>query len=246
MAEKKHLENAPITEALIDIRVKLSTNFDVAVFDSLNTKELSDYPLKEKQSEYSADLKVDKDKPSIKTRSKGVKGFIYKTKDNKNVVQFRRDGFTFNRLRPYTKWEEIISTAKRLWFIYAEYARPLEVTRIATRYINQIKLPLPINDFSKYMKAPPQNPLNVDTINGYLNRIKLFDQENQIGTNIIQTLEMGTEKGTITLLLDIDSYMNKNFQSDDPEIWNQFNKLRIKKNSVFFNSLTDEAINLHV
>lgn len=245
MAEITHLENPPITEALIDIRVKLPNNFDVSIFDSLNENELEGFPLKDKQSEYSANLKIRQDEPSINTRSKGTRGFIYKTEDKKNMVQFRRDGFTFNRLKPYTNWEDIIEYAQKLWHIYVVKSNPLKVTRIATRFINQVKLPLPINDFSEYMTAPPQNPSTDDQISGYLNRIKLFDRNNEIGTNLIQTLEKGTDESVITLLLDIDSFIRKPFDPKDADIWRQFEKLRIKKNQLFYSSLTKKAIDLH-
>lgn len=246
MAEKKQLKNDPITEALIDIRVKLPANFDVTAFDDLDTKELKEYSVKERQTEFSADLKVVEDQPLFKARSKGVRGFLYKSEDNKNIVQFRVDGFTFNRLRPYTTWEEMVGAAKELWQVYTKYSAPIQVTRIATRFINHIKLPLPIEDFATYMNAPPQNPSKQDVVAGYLTRIKLMDKKNDIGTNIIQTFEKGTENRVITLLLDIDTYSNKNYKADDPGIWDQFDKLRIKKNDIFFDSLTDKAINLHL
>ncbi len=57
----------------------------------------------------------------------GIVALVYqgfsKTPDRLNVAQFRRDGFTFNRLRPYTKWEEIRPEALRLWQLYTAKAK---------------------------------------------------------------------------------------------------------------------------
>lgn len=244
MAETTYLNNAPITEALIDIRAKLPSDFDIEVFKSLDEVDLEKFPLKEKQKEFSANFKVERDKPLIKSASEDIRGYIYRSEDQKNIVQFRRDGFTYNRLKPYTKWEDVIDVAKNLWSIYVKYAKPLKVTRIGTRYINQIKLPFPVRDFSDYMAAPPQNPYKNGSISGYLNRIKLTDKQEEIDVNITQTLEKGTEKETITLLLDIDAFINREYDPDDFKIWNHFEKLRIKKNDVFFDSITPKTINL--
>jgi len=246
MANRVKLSNPPITEALIDIRVMLSKDFHVEDFDELNKNSLIDYPIKEKQNEYTADVKLEKNKkPFVSTKSKGLRGFIYKSEDKKNIVQFRRDGFTFNRLNPYKDWDSLTNAARECWEIYAEISRPLKITRIATRFINHVKLPLPIKDFADYMTAPPQNPYGKDQINGYLNRVKLVDNQNEINTNVTQTIEKGTDKDEVTLLIDIDTYSRKNFEPQDLAIWDQFKKLRNKKNDVFFSSLTEKAIDLH-
>ena len=44
MAAVTRLDRAPITEALIDIRVKLKDGVDVAIFNALRDKIASDYP----------------------------------------------------------------------------------------------------------------------------------------------------------------------------------------------------------
>lgn len=244
MAEKKYLPNAPITEALIDIRAKLPDDVDVHTFKVLDEPFLNKFPQQEIQNKITADFRVEKNKPLIDAKSEGVKAYIYRSEDKKNIVQFRRDGLTYNRLKPYTNWEELIFAAKELWDIYTKHSKPLTVTRIATRYINHIKLPLPLNDFSQYMTVPPKNPIKNNPISSYLNRIKIFDAEQEIGVNITQALEKGADKKSITLLLDIDAYINKNFDPTDSLIWDNFEKLRNKKNDVFFSSLTDNTINM--
>lgn len=246
MAQRVKLSNPPITEALIDIRVKLSNEFDIEIFDDLNKNHLIDYPIKEKQNEYFTDVKLENNKkPLLSKMSEGLRGFFYKSEDKKMIVQFRRDGFTFNQLPPYDDWESLTNKAKKCWEIYSEISRPIKITRLATRFINHIKLPLPIYDFAEYMTSPPQNPYNNDPINGYLNRIQLVDIQNEISSNITQTLEKGTEKGEITLLLDIDTYIRKDISPHDVVIWDHFKKLQIKKNDIFFSSLTEKTINLH-
>lgn len=246
MTNIRYLPNAPATEALIDIKVKLPSDFDINIFDSINEDFLlRNFPEKEKQDEYSAKFGVEDARPVAKTSTKGTRGFFYKSEDGKNIAQFRKDGFTFNRLKPYTRWKEILSNAKRLWNIYLEYAKPVKITRIGTRYINHIKLPLPIEDFSEYLTAPPQIPEGMPKFfNGYLSRIRLKDPSQNIDVNVTQAIEEGTEENTITLILDIDAFINKPFSPEDQEVWEAFGKLRNMKNQVFFSSLKEKTLNM--
>jgi uncharacterized protein (TIGR04255 family) len=78
----------------------------------------------------------------------GFQGYFWKTSDEKTIVQFRVDGFTFNRLRPYTSWTELFPQALDLWHLYSRVSRPEVITRLAVRYINRIPLPAGVTDFS--------------------------------------------------------------------------------------------------
>jgi uncharacterized protein (TIGR04255 family) len=41
-----------------------------------------------------------------------------------DVAQFRRDGFTVNRLAPYTGWQRLKALATELLPLFLEHARP--------------------------------------------------------------------------------------------------------------------------
>ena len=43
-----------------------------------------------------------------------VDGYVFTSADGKQVVQYRLDGFTFSRLRPYTRWEEVFAEAQKV------------------------------------------------------------------------------------------------------------------------------------
>jgi uncharacterized protein (TIGR04255 family) len=158
MAKERHLANAPIVEAIIDIRVELPSDYDVTKFESLRKTLGETYPKVEESHSYESGVRVkDKQIQQVVT-DKGLRGYFFKSPDGKNVGQFRRDGFTFNRLTPYTNWETVLSEAKILWKLYVKTATPELVTRLATRYINRMDIPLPIDDFSRYLTAPPNIP----------------------------------------------------------------------------------------
>src|SRR5262249_12837098 len=99
MAPPRHLSNAPITEAIIDFRVKRSKDFGVEGFHAVRERLRESYPHIEEQHQYEGRIEFRTGKSASTDR--GVNGFLFRTEDKLNVAQFRRDGFTFNRLKPY-------------------------------------------------------------------------------------------------------------------------------------------------
>lgn len=159
MQEYLHLKNAPITEAIIDFRVKLHPDFQVKEFFSLKKELHEKYPTVRERKMIEGTLEIRDGKP-IQTLpvDKGLYGYFFESNDGKNVAQFRKDGFTFSRLKPYTRWEEVIQEARTLWNKYVKISSPEYVTRIATRYINHLNIPLPIAGLSDYLASPPKIP----------------------------------------------------------------------------------------
>src|SRR4030067_493876 len=111
MEEYPILKNAPIVEALIDIRVKLPSGVDVKkigdIYESI--KELYPEKIEQKISEVEFKLK----KEQVKALSHKINGYRYISSDKKQILQTRLDGFTFSRLHPYIKWEELRNEAYR-------------------------------------------------------------------------------------------------------------------------------------
>ena len=151
-----HLNKAPIVEAIIDFRVKLPSDFKLEVFHPLRTQLGEEYPGFEEQQIIEQTIRQEAGHAAeFSTRVSGIHGHRLISKDRKNVVQLRRDGFTFSRLPPYTRWDEVFGEAWRLWGMYVEAAKPVEVSRIAVRYINRLLLPLLFSNPEEYLKAPP-------------------------------------------------------------------------------------------
>jgi uncharacterized protein (TIGR04255 family) len=100
MVKAIHLNNAPIVEEIIDIRVKLPVKFNPNVFKSLIENLSKKYTKVEKGLHKR--IKFKENLPVIKQPKEKEFGYRFTTKDNKVVAQFRVDGFTFSRLAPYT------------------------------------------------------------------------------------------------------------------------------------------------
>lgn len=246
MVKQRHLTNAPITEAIIDFRVKLPSTFTSTEFLKA-TKDLSNsYPKNEPIRRVKHTFGIEKDgKPFIAPpKDEGIQGYFFKSEDEKNITQFRLDGFTFNRLYPYTKWQSVITEAKRTWEIYNSIAAPEAVKRIAVRYINKIDIKLPIKDFNEYLAAPPTIPSSLpQELSQFLTRMVISDGDKTI--NLIQAMEQSTEAKKVTLILDIDVYKSNESGFEMDTIWSQFQELHDLKNKVFFESITEKVAEIY-
>src|SRR5262249_17590152 len=101
MAKPRHLKNAPITEALIDIRVKLPAGVDVPRLRSLQQRIADKYPQEQERRAWQAQFDLRPGEPRITQGQEEIEGYNYIATDKTTVVQFRLDGFAFSRLKPY-------------------------------------------------------------------------------------------------------------------------------------------------
>src|SRR5439155_20169394 len=153
MPATRHLQNAPITEAIIDFRVKTRSDLRAEDLATVKDRLSNRLPKVEEMRGLQATIQVLKGQgqPPV-VQDLGLQGYFFKSQDEKVISQFRIDGFTFNRLRPYTSWEDIFPQAMELWRLYLEVAKPLAVMRLAVRYINHILLPPGAEKFENYLR----------------------------------------------------------------------------------------------
>jgi len=244
MARQRHLKKAPITEALIDLRVILPSDFDAQEFSKLSDQLSAKYPKKEPRKHIRSSFGMREGKPFTgPIEDKGIDAYYYKSEDERNIVQFRSDGFTFNHLHPYTKWESVISEARNMWELYCSVAKPEQITRIAVRYINRLELPLPI-EFERYLTAPPKIPDSLpQELSGFLTRILI--SEDAITANIVQSLGRSTKTDHGVIILDIDVFEVQASGFAEDNVWSKFEQLRKFKNRIFFKSITEETVRLY-
>ena len=243
-----HLRRAPITEAVIDFRANMPAEFNFNAFAGLGNVLGAGYgsPKDINLMEFGVEQAPGK-KPESRQIDHGRIGFRYDSADRKQIAQFRKDGFTFSRLAPYTRWEEVFGEASRLYRAYVEMCEPEEVTRTAVRYINRLVLPgEDIGDLSRFLTAPPNVPKDVPVhLTGFLTRVQIQDPETLIFGTLTQSIQPGSaESGKIPLILDLDIY-ESGAQSPNPDvILPRFEALRALKNRYFFASITEKTVKL--
>jgi uncharacterized protein (TIGR04255 family) len=244
MPTPTHLKNAPITEAIIDFRVKARTAFRPEEFADLRTRLTERFPHVEEQRGLQATFGIVQGQgQSTVVQDLGLQGYFFKTPDQKTIAQFRVDGFTFNRLQPYTSWHELFPQAMELWRLYCSISIPDAVTRLAVRYINRIVLPPGAGPFETYLRTAPVIPPELPQyVSSFLTRVTIHDPAVDIAAHVSQALETSTPGHQLSVILDIDAYKQREFSTDDPTIEQIFDQLRRFKNVIFFNSLTDETL----
>ena len=244
MLKIRHLKNAPIVEALIDFRATLPSQFNPEEFSSLSKVLSDDYPKNEPRRIITGSFRIEKGVPVVKPPEGKFHGYIFKSEDEKNVAQFRIDGFTFSRLNPYTEWEKVFEEAKKLWELYYSIASPETIPRIAVRYINKLALPLPIGDFEEYFTEPPRIPSALPQgVIEFFSRIVIHEEE--IIANMVMALQSQPKSDHIEIIFDIDTYKNKPSGFDKDEMWPVFERLRDFKNRIFFESITEKTVRLY-
>lgn len=235
--------NAPIKEALIDIRVNLPKTVTEETLASLHQRVRDSYPQKKERRIWKGAIELPPDKQGfLKSTDQSVDGYFFLTEDGKHIVQYRKDGFTYNFLRPYTNWEDMRNEASRLWGFYLESTHPTLITRIALRYINIVEIPSMMFNLNEYFTAPPSIPPNLpQTIENYSMTYTLkFPTEN--AKSLVTLSTPGTSYPDKTqIYFDIDVFREFEFLPPFENLWDKFENLRDIKNSIFFDSITENT-----
>ena len=247
MAKQRRLRNAPITEALIDIQVTPREGLTFAELkDAIEATGWGYYvknPISEGTFAFTLALEG---KPETAAESAQV-GLRLHSADEKYVAQFRLNGFTLSRLPPYEKWENLVAEARRLWRVYVERLAPRRVVRIATRFINNLQLPLePGASFQTYIQKlvdiPEEAPQAVEA---FFQRFRLVDTAS--GARVILTLALdGLIAGKpAPVMLDVDAFIAVKKDPMNGELWTILERLRELKNHGFFGTITEQAAELY-
>lgn len=235
------LKNAPITEAVIDIKVKLPSGFQVDQLDGVNDFLKPDYPTKKEVKKFEG--RIDFAQEASVTPIRGeIAGYRHDSKDGKQVVQVMTEGFTFSRLKPYISWEQVRDEARRIWNYYEKVTSPELITRVALRYINNLNIPVPEHElkFHDYLTAPPAIPDSIpQALSEFVTRVVVSEPSLNATAIIIQALEPVSKPKLLAVILDIDVFrFNQDGIEDSP--WEILESLRVFKNKIFFNSITKE------
>lgn len=244
MAEWTVFPNAPITEALLDIRVQLPAEVNLARLETYYDSVKDRYPTKRERHSWQGGFKLNPPgNIEVLQSHAGPDGYLFTSTDGKQIVQARLDGFTLNRLKPYDKWETFRDQAQQLWQLYVQVANPKQITRAALRYINRIEIPLPMKDFKDYVLTLPEiAPGLPQGLEKFLMQLVIpVPDTPAMAAVITQTMEPVTDTGKLPLIFDIDVFRVAAFDVEDEEVWRVFEKLRDLKNNVFFKSITPKA-----
>jgi uncharacterized protein (TIGR04255 family) len=152
-----------------------------------------------------------------------------------------------SRLPPYEKWTNLLEEASRFWAIYVECLAPLRVVRVATRFINNLQLPLKTGaSFQTYLHklvdVPEEAPQAVEA---FFQRFHLVDSASDARVVLTLALDGMPAGGPAPVILDIDAFTLTTLDPTDRELWTTLERLRELKNRSFFGTITEPAAELY-
>jgi uncharacterized protein (TIGR04255 family) len=250
MLERTHYSRAPITEAIIDLRIVPAQGFSVESLVPIREAVADRYPIQEEeQLQYQQMSFVGTD--LLQTGGgHQINGFRFVSEDKREIFYTRLDGFAFSTKAPYDRWESFRDEARSLWNLYSSVAMPEGVTRAAMRYINRIDVPgagagIRLED---YLRTYPEFSVDfpeASFMNNFFMQLQLWQQDLGCWLIINEAPDVSPEEGTLSVRLDLDLFREQYEEpwpvDDDTMVWEFLERLHDRKNEVFEASITNRT-----
>lgn len=242
------LKSAPIAEAVLDIECDFAPGAALASLQGPARDAFRGrYPKWRMQLMQEFQFEATDQGSTHQPVQQAVRAFQFLTDDERQLVQVRSSGYSFNRLKPYTSLDDYLPEIKRTWGLYCGLASPIQVRKMQLRYINRIYLPMTagrvqLDDFLKLgPKLPDEDNM---TLVGFLNQYMAVENETGHMATVVLTTE-AIRDGQLPLIFDNSVSANL---AADPGDWEflsaTLTALRDLKNRVFVNTLSERCLNL--
>ena len=242
-----HLDHPPIIEAIVEINCDMPPSVDLlSVEESARQMFRDRYPKARRQFVESHQFSVE---PSEASTRPPIGALQFFAEDERQLVQVRSEGYSFNRLAPYSTLDAYLPEIERTWDLFNRLTHPLQIRRIALRYINRLLLPtdeagrLELNDFLRISPRMPKEESLMLT--AFLNQHTAVDLSTGNEVNITLA-SRPIERRTAPMILDIGTANGETRVPNDwPGIRQVIGSLRQLKNDIFEKALTEQCLNLY-
>ena len=196
------------------------------------------FPVRKGMKHGQFQFQLEENKPfAAKVLTEEALGVRYEREDGSEVVLLRRNGLTYSILKNYPGWEVLREAARDAWQDFLTVSGPVNVSRLAVRYINTVNIPLGA-DYDDYLTTGPRVPKLVPpVVGGFMQRVLVPIEPDSATAIITQTLEIPAPA-----VLDIDVFTECSLEGASADIWSRLEKLRNIANRIFFSSLTEKVI----
>lgn len=248
MPERKHYSKAPITEAIIDLRIVQTPGFSLDGLAPLRKILADRYPNQEEEHvQYRRMSFVGSDLLQA-GGGQQLNGFRFISKDKRETLSTRLDGFAFIVRAPYARWETFRDEARRLWNVYRSVTEVESITRVALRYINRIDIPSTSAQLEKYLRTYPQVSADMPqegTISDYFMQLQQWQEDPRCMLIVNEAPVPPPDPGTTSIQLDFDIFREQFVQpwraDQDDAVWEFLEQLHDLKNRVFEASITNKT-----
>ncbi len=242
------LAKAPIVEAVIDIDCDMPPGFDLATLEGAVRQALpSQYPKFRNRFLEHHHIESKVGEPPTHSARRAIQALQLLHDDEKQLVQVRAQGFSFNRLAPYTSLDDYLPEIRRTWELFVELASPLQVRVVRLRYINRILLPfvgMRVN-LDEFFNLGPRLP-DEDKLQfaGFLDQHSAVELDTGHQVNIVLASQP-PENDKLPIIFDICVF---SAGAVEPKDWTwieaEIQSLRGLKNRIFRHTLSEKCLNL--
>lgn len=241
MHSARHYPRAPITEAIIDLRVIQNPELTVDALRSVHDNDKALYPTAEPLNAAQSLLILGPNTTTSTAHQQHI-GFIFRRHDGLQIQQARLDGFSMSQLAPYPHWEEFRDETRRRWTVYQQVAKPVAIARVGVRYINRLDIPQASADYRDYLNTGPKiAPGLPQHLPGYFMQAMLPFEALGSMALVTETILQPANPTTTSIILDIDIFREGLASEVDDALWEFIEKLRDLKNEIFEACITDKA-----
>ncbi len=247
-ASSTQLRNPPIVEAVFDVDCDLSPGFDLAALEGPSRAQFGNqYPKFRAQFLQEHKIETIADAPPKMSTRLAVQALQFLHEDERQLVQVRAQGFSFNRLAPYTSLDDYLPEIERTWRLYFDLVSPVQIRVVRLRYINRILVPMTANtvDLDEFLKIGPRFPDEERLVlSGFLNQQAAIEKDTGNQVNLVLTAQAPVDE-KLPVILDIGVASPVTVEPTD---WSKMRatigSLRSLKNRIFSNMLTPKCIEL--
>lgn len=240
------LPQNPVIEAVLDIECDMPPGFQLPALEAAARQAYGDrYPVSRTQFLQEHRIETKPEAAVQYSVRHGIQAFQFLTADEKEIVQVRGAGYSFNRLAPYDNLKAYLPEMERTWRLFAALVRPEQVRTVRLRHINRIPLPSPAGrvNLDEYFRVAPHLPDEESLIfTGFLNQHTAVEAGTGHVVNIVLTTQP-PEGGALPVIFDncVEAH-----GAAEPENWpwilEKIEALRTLSYRIFTNTLTPKCL----
>lgn len=234
-------KHPPIVEAIIDIT--FSQVLNEKKLEALYQRFSKIYPNPNKTQVNNVEIQFGADGLVNQLPQKHEFEYSFSSYDQTQLAVIVKSHFLIAQRAPYKSWDDFISRFTENWKAFRKVVGYIAIERIGVRFINRLDIAI-VNDMvehQKYLNIYPNIPSSFGSIDQYAIQTQLSLHNIESILKINSAVVESPIPQHLSFIIDTDIIRVKNTPQDDEDIYSYLNMVRVEKNRVFEECITDLA-----